>query len=409
MAVIIPAILNDGQIVTVSIQDGAVSNDKLENSEVIINNQNLELGGTLTLTTDDVGEGTLNLYYTDGRFDTRLSTKTTSDITEGTNLYFTDTRATDAVEANGSLSLGNIVYNQNGVFPDRWELKSVGKIEIVDNNTAGAFTWLNSGDIYLGHTGGIQINSTDIQTWGSTTTIDINSNTNIKDNLIGVHDWGGFGLDANGGEFKSESGSNRWASLALKEWDKSNQHFGIFYPNVTGFIAEGTETSPQPISNGDIMLILNGFGQWGTGTTDIHHACEIKFRANENFSSTNRGSAITFDLTPTGTTGREQCLYWDASSTENKLTFDGGGNFTRTRISSNSTDGLVFGSDTTFFNVANFDDIIRLRPTDEGNLPASPLVGSIAFLRDDATPTTQNKPIYYDGTVWRYFSNDAAI
>ena len=48
-------------------------------------------------TTDDLAEGVTNLYYTDNRFDTRLSTKTTTDLTEGTNLYFTDERVDDRV------------------------------------------------------------------------------------------------------------------------------------------------------------------------------------------------------------------------------------------------------------------------------------------------------------------------
>ena len=45
----------------------------------------------LAESTSDLTEGT-NLYYTDGRFDTRLATKSTSDLTEGTNLYYTDAR-----------------------------------------------------------------------------------------------------------------------------------------------------------------------------------------------------------------------------------------------------------------------------------------------------------------------------
>jgi len=44
--------------------------------------------GTVILDTDDIGEGSTNLYYTDGRFDTRLATKTTDDLAEGTtNVY----------------------------------------------------------------------------------------------------------------------------------------------------------------------------------------------------------------------------------------------------------------------------------------------------------------------------------
>jgi hypothetical protein len=48
-----------------------------------------------TLSTSNVGEGT-NLYYTTARantdFDTRLATKSTTNLSEGTNLYYTDAR-----------------------------------------------------------------------------------------------------------------------------------------------------------------------------------------------------------------------------------------------------------------------------------------------------------------------------
>ena len=49
--------------------------------------------GAVVLDTDDIGEGTTNLYYTDSRFDTRLATKSTTNLAEGTNLYFTNARA----------------------------------------------------------------------------------------------------------------------------------------------------------------------------------------------------------------------------------------------------------------------------------------------------------------------------
>jgi hypothetical protein len=51
-------------------------------------------------TTDDLDEGTTNLYFTSTRVDDIIATKTTDDIDEGTtNLYFTDQRAVDAIEA----------------------------------------------------------------------------------------------------------------------------------------------------------------------------------------------------------------------------------------------------------------------------------------------------------------------
>ena len=57
--------------------------------------------------TDDLSEGATNLYYTSARanadFDTRLSTKSTTDLTEGTNLYYTDARV-DSRLSSGSVA-----------------------------------------------------------------------------------------------------------------------------------------------------------------------------------------------------------------------------------------------------------------------------------------------------------------
>ena len=47
--------------------------------------------------TTNLSEGT-NLYYTDARWDTRLATKTTTDLTEGTNLYYTSARANTDID-----------------------------------------------------------------------------------------------------------------------------------------------------------------------------------------------------------------------------------------------------------------------------------------------------------------------
>ena len=44
-------------------------------------------------------EGDSNLYYTDTRFDTRFNSKSTTDLSEGTNLYFTNERVDDRVSA----------------------------------------------------------------------------------------------------------------------------------------------------------------------------------------------------------------------------------------------------------------------------------------------------------------------
>ena len=65
-------------------------------------------------TTTDLTEGD-NLYYTqtrvDSAFDARLATKTSDDVAEGSNLYFTETRARNSVSAVDAGGDGSFTYN----------------------------------------------------------------------------------------------------------------------------------------------------------------------------------------------------------------------------------------------------------------------------------------------------------
>ena len=70
--------------------------------------------------TSDLSEGT-NLYYTtaraDSAFDVRLATKTTTHVAEGSNLYFTDARSRQAVSVTDAGGDGSFAYdNSTGVF-----------------------------------------------------------------------------------------------------------------------------------------------------------------------------------------------------------------------------------------------------------------------------------------------------
>ena len=69
--------------------------------------KNLDLTNTniVGLNTDRIPEDAdpVNLYFTNARFDDRLSNKTTSDLTEGSRYYYTDERVSqndDVVASN---------------------------------------------------------------------------------------------------------------------------------------------------------------------------------------------------------------------------------------------------------------------------------------------------------------------
>ena len=80
--------------------------------------------GVLTYTqgdTDTVSEGSSNLYYTQARFNSAFSGKSTSDLSEGSNLYYTDARVqavsiNNVVEDTTPQLGGNLDVNGNAII-----------------------------------------------------------------------------------------------------------------------------------------------------------------------------------------------------------------------------------------------------------------------------------------------------
>jgi len=58
-------------------------------------------------TTDNLTEGAANLYWSNTLWDARFAVKTTSDLPEGTNLYFTTARARASISGAGAISYNN--------------------------------------------------------------------------------------------------------------------------------------------------------------------------------------------------------------------------------------------------------------------------------------------------------------
>ena len=88
-----------------------------------------------TKDTDDLSEGTTNLYYTTTRantdFDTKLAAADTADLSEGTNLYYTNARADARIALANLEDLANVGFSAPGSSED-------DKVIFWDN-TAGAF------------------------------------------------------------------------------------------------------------------------------------------------------------------------------------------------------------------------------------------------------------------------------
>lgn len=74
-------------------------------------------------------------------------------------------------------------------------------------------------------------------------------------------------------------------------------------------------------------------------------------------------------------------------------------------IKTSSTD-INLEPNTGMVNITSF---INLAPVAYASLPASPANGDVAFLTTDGASATKNKPIYHNGTDWKYFNDDSTV
>jgi hypothetical protein len=163
--------------VTNTMLAGSIANDKLSNSAITINGTSTSLGGTRTLGTDDVSEGTTNKYFTDERAQDAVATAlaagthtnltvTYNDAANSISLAaapgYVDEQAVDAVAT--ALSAGthtNISVSYNDVGN---AISLTGAVTYTDENAQDAIgNAVGTGLSYNDTTGAISVDTTAIQ------------------------------------------------------------------------------------------------------------------------------------------------------------------------------------------------------------------------------------------------------
>ncbi len=248
-----------------------------------------------SFSTSDLSEGT-NLYYTDARFDTRLASKSTSDLSEGTNLYYTDARVetyldggtstptfasatvSGEITANGGIALGD---NDKATFGASDDLEiyhdgsnsyvrdvGTGRLYIQSNgagveikNTAGTETlarFLNDGAVDLYYDNSPKLATT-------STGIDVTGTATmdgltVDGNAISTGDVG-FAVNSSGNAYMviDRSASNRRGALA--------------------FSTAATDVTAAPTGGATL--------DWALGVTDSDEVAGDKFYIHTDTNSSN--------------------------------------------------------------------------------------------------------------------------
>jgi len=312
--------------------------------------------GAIPTDTDDLAEGSTNLYYTDTRFDTRLGTKTTADLTEGTNLYYTDARARAAI--------------------------SEGSTQLSYNSSTGVMTFIQG--------------STDTVSEGSTnlyyTDARVDAHLNQSNPTSGyVLSWngtdyawvaqsGGAGItDGDKGDITVSSSGAVWTidNDSINADKIANDAVGIIELSATGTPSSST--------------YLRGDNTWATisGGTPAGADTQVQFNSSGSFGA-------DADFTYNSTTNTLTVVNLVASSIAPPSTLTGTYSITSpTTITLDPTDEII--------NDAPMK-LVSKTVSQLGSLVSS--AGAMVYCTDESGGAI---PAFYDGTNWRRVSDRAIV
>ena len=279
---------------------------------------------------------------------------------------------------------------------------------------------------------GLAHGDTDIELSVDSVTVTGNAATKttvIGDETVGSSAFHGFTVDA---------GDTAWASVTLKEHTSTGLKNGVSQfanPQILSIVSGGSVASPAALDSGKRLIGVTGQGTLdASGTLPGHGQAQFRFETTETQSTTACGAKFVLQTSPDGrlagtartstieaqhdtvtihtggdgkiTTGGDLILDDDVDVTGNlqvdgTLTVDGNATLGNANTDTITTTGkLVTSNGLTMTNItystATFLDTNSLVDT-----------GGIAFLTSGGNRT--NRPVYYDGSDWRYMSDDTVI
>jgi hypothetical protein len=290
-------------------------------------------------TTDETAEGSSNLYYTDARADARIAAADTDNLSEGsTNLYHTSARARAAVSVTDSGGDGSLAYNStSGVItytgPSATEVRA--HFSVTDSGGDGALSYDNTTGV-ITYTG-VSAAETEAR--------------------IDAHLTGGDGIDYSAGDVAVDSTVVRTTGTQTIAGAKTYSNDATFNGNVT---ISGTQTivNSQITSLADSVIELN---RDASGTPSEDAGLQV-----------NRGSSADVNL------------IWDESEGYWSFTNDGSTNF---KIAT-ETDDLVEGSSNLYHTSARARAAVSVTDAGgDGSLAYNSGTGVLTYTGPSASET----------------------
>ena len=355
--------------------------------------------GVVVLDTDDVTEGSTNLYFTSARFDTDFAGKTTTDLAEGTNLYFTNSRADARISAANIGDLANVTItsvadNQALIYDSAtslWKNEALPSAPVTSVNGATGVVVLDSDDISEGST----------NLYYTTTRF----NTDFGNSNIGSLSDVTIASVANNDVLSYNSTNSRWENVTNVVRDGDNVSV---LTNNAGYYSSGDNISVGSITTSAVtnaILYSDASGVLSAVTI----GSGIAFSGG-TLSSTGSGGTVTSVALSGGTTGLT--VTGSPITTSGTITLggtlavaNGGTGATtdtgaRTNLglgaiaTADDTDGVPEGATNLYYTNARADARIALADIgDLANVTITSVADNQALIYDSATSLWKNEAL----------------
>jgi len=420
------------------IQIGSIPNTSLTNSSLTVNSNSVSLGGSVTLDTDDIGEGSSNLYFTNARAQGAISggtgvTVSSGEISIGQDVATSSTPTFGNITTTGYIAgPATFTIDPAAVGDNTGTVVIAGNLQVDGTTTTINSTTLTVDDLNItlasGAANAAAANGAGITVDGASATItydgtnnrwDFNKSIEIgsgyggtpnTDSQLIINDSGnnyitiGSGASSEGGILFADSSDN---DVGVISYNHSTDILGITAPNGIQFNDKLHIVAGDPITNQTLIEFLNssGYGIYARTNSIGSRGNTLEFIASDY----NNNSATTHSvlaLRPEGNVG----IGTSSPSLEN-----GGGlvvyNATVPRISlKNSTTGTtgldgvdiaMVSSDAYFFNRESGAVILGTNGSEKMRIDSS---GNVGIGTDDIG--TNSKLDVFGGAV--QIINDAA-
>lgn len=347
-----------------------IPNNALSNSAITINGTSVSLGGTRTLGTDDISEGSTNRYFTDERAQDAIGVA----IANGTqtNISVTYDDATNALSFNATGGVASLVGTTNEV-----EVTNVGTaytVGLPNDVTLGGNLTINGTPSNATHAAtkgyvdsvaeGLHIHASAVA--ATTANIDLATELENGDVLDGV----------------TLATGNR---VLVKNQSNAAQN-GIYVVQASGAAVRATDfDAPAEVDGGDFIFVTGGtvndntgWVQTSTGVTTIG-TDPITFTQFSGAGTYQAGNGLTLSgnifVIDTGVTADLSTAQTLSNKTLTSPKVSG------LYLSDNNI--VVEGTDDTHETTLNFTD-----PTQDNTITFKNATGTVAFTSDIITSTT---------------------